>query len=116
MKKNFIAILMYTLGIVGLIITLFIVYKNINNSFATIIVLGYVIYLVLFLFYFVIGTILNIGKIEWVDIRKALYKIIISFFLISCLSLIYYYLKKPSEMNFHKVLFSFSYITWFSFF
>ena len=104
MKKNLFSILMYTLGIVGLIITLFIVYKNINNSFATIFVLGYVIFLVLFLFYFVIGTILNLGKIEWVDIRKRLYKFIISFVLISCLGLIYYYLKKPSEINFHKVL------------
>ena len=102
--KNF-SILIYTLGIVGLIITLFIVYKNINNSFATVFVLGYVIFLVLFLFYFVIGTILNLGKIELVDIRKRLYKFIISFVLISCLGLIYYYLKKPSEINFHKVLF-----------
>jgi len=105
MKKNLFSILMYTLGIVGLIITLFIVYKNINNSFATVFVLGYVIFLVLFLFYFVIGTILNLGKIEWVDIRKRLYKFIISFVLISCLGLTYYYLKKPSEINFHKVLF-----------
>ncbi|NHM33013.1 hypothetical protein [Neobacillus terrae] len=106
MRKNLFAILMYTLGIVGLIITLFIVYKkNIDNSFATIFVHGYVIFLVLFLVYFVIGTILNLGKIEWVDIRKRLYKFIISFVLISCLGLIYYYIKKPSEINFQKVLF-----------
>jgi len=70
MKKNLFTILMYTIGIVGLIITLFIVTKNIDNSFATTFVLGYLIFLVLFVFYFVIGTILNLRKIEWVDIRK----------------------------------------------
>ncbi|PLS06707.1 hypothetical protein [Neobacillus cucumis] len=105
MKKNLFAILMYTLCIVGLILTLFIIYKNIDNSFATKFVLGYLIFLVLFVFYFVIGTILNLSKIEWVDIRKRLYKFIISFVLISCLGLIYYYFKKPSEINFQQVLF-----------
>ena len=79
MKKNLFTILMYTIGIVGLIITLFIVTKNIDNSFATTFVLGYLIFLVLFVFYFVIGTILNLRKIEWVDIRKRLYKFMISF-------------------------------------
>jgi len=105
MKKNLFTILMYTIGIVGLIITLFIVTKNIDNSFATTFVLGYLIFLVLFVFYFVIGTILNLRKIEWVDIRKRLYKFMISFALISCLGLIYYFLKRPSEINFQKVVF-----------
>ncbi|MGE7921546.1 hypothetical protein ACQKM9_21835 [Viridibacillus sp. NPDC093762] len=35
MKKNTFAIIIYTLGIVGLIITLFIVYKNICDSEGT---------------------------------------------------------------------------------
>ena len=105
MKKNLLAILMYTLGIVGFIITLFIIYKDINNSFATKFIFGYLIYLVLFVFYFVIGTIMNLRKIEWVDIRKRLYKFIVNFVFLSCLGLIYCYLKKSSEIDFDKVLF-----------
>ncbi|WML43854.1 hypothetical protein [Neobacillus sp. PS3-40] len=105
MKKNIFTIFMYVLAIVGLIITLFIVYKNIDNSFATKFVIGYVIFLFLFLFYFGTLSIINLRKLKWVEIRKRLYKFIISFILISCFAFIFYYFKKPSEINFYKILF-----------
>jgi hypothetical protein len=106
MKKNIFTSTMYVLGIVGLIITLFIVYKNFDNQFATKFVIGYVIFLILFLFYFVALSIINLRKLKWVDIRKRLYKFVISFVISSCLAFIFYYLKKPSEINFYKILFS----------
>ncbi|MDR7240576.1 hypothetical protein [Neobacillus drentensis] len=106
MKRNHFAILIYTLGIVGLIITLFIIYMDSDNSFATKFVVGYVIFLFLFLFYFVIATILNLGNIEWAEIKNRLFKFILSFILISCVSFIYNYIKNPSQIDVNKLLFT----------
>jgi|GEM_PF-6658122 len=50
MKKNIFTATMYALAIVGLIITLFIVYMNIDNSYAINFAIGYVIFCIVFLF------------------------------------------------------------------
>ncbi|PEJ60525.1 MULTISPECIES: hypothetical protein [unclassified Bacillus (in: firmicutes)] len=117
MKKNIVTIIMYGLGIVGLIMTLFIVYMNFDHPFAIKFVFGYVIFLGLFLIYVLALTLINLKNIKWIDIRKRLYKFIITLGISSCIVFIFLYLKQPSEINFDSILstsISFSFVFIFS--
>ena len=94
MKKfhsNLVSIMLYTIFVLSTIITLFIVYKDIDNSFSFKFVIGYVIFLILFLIYFIIATVINMRKLKWFDIRKRMYRFIASFVFLSGTSIIYYY-------------------------
>ena len=81
-KNNFLKltnIIVYALFIVSTIITIFIVYKNIDNSFSFKFVIGYVIFLLIYSGYLTFVTIKNMRTLKWLDIRKRLFKSIVSF-------------------------------------
>jgi L-asparagine transporter-like permease len=106
MKKfpsNLISIMFYTIFVVSTIISLFIVYKDIDNSFAFKFVIGYVVFLMLFLFYFIVATVINMRKLKWFDIRKKMYRFISSFVLLSGTSIIYYYFFRPAEIDYYRI-------------
>jgi hypothetical protein len=102
--SNLISIIFRTLFIVSTIITLFIVYKDIDNSFSFKFLISYVIFLFLFLFYFIIATVINMKKLKLFDIRKRMYRFITSFVLLSGTSIIFYYFFKPAEIDFYTIL------------
>ncbi len=89
---------------VGMIMTLFIAYKDIGNVFAAKFILYYLFFLVLFIIYIVTVTIINFRKLNKIDKRKRFFFIIISFILISCCKFIFYYVIEPSEINFYNIV------------
>lgn len=68
--------IIYALLLVGLIITIFIVYKDTSDSspFAIKFVIGYMIFLVLFCLYSFFTITLKLRHLKSVEIRKRLYK------------------------------------------
>lgn len=94
MKKN-ILFYVYTLFITGTVIILFIVYKEINNSFSYRFVIGYLIVLLLTLLYTLIVTVINVRKLSWSEIRKRLFSFVIIYLISSGLNLIIKYFLKP---------------------
>lgn len=107
MKKSII----YMVVFVGMIITLFIAYKDIGSVFTAKFILYYLIFLVLFIIYIVIVTIINFRKLNKKDKRKRFFFIIISFILISCCNFIFYYVKEPSEITFYNIVLIPAYIS-----
>ncbi len=77
MKKSILTYIIYTLFIPSMVITLFIVYKNIDNAFSFKFIINYIIFLVSSFLYFIIVTLANIKKMKWFKIRKKHPKIII---------------------------------------
>ncbi|AOV09105.1 hypothetical protein BI350_05530 [Sporosarcina ureilytica] len=84
-------------------ITFYIVYRDIDNSFSFKFLVGYVIFLFLYLVYFIIATVINIRKLRWFDIGKRLYRFIASFVCLSGTSIIYYYFFKSTEIDYYRV-------------
>ncbi|WP_338786115.1 hypothetical protein [Metabacillus sp. FJAT-53654] len=106
MKKfptNLISNMFYTIFVVSTIITLFIVYKDIDNSFAIKFVIGYVVFLMLFIFYFIVATVNNMRKVKWVDIIKRMYRFISTFVLLSGTSIIYCYFFRQTEIDYYRI-------------
>ncbi|MBU3183092.1 hypothetical protein [Clostridium psychrophilum] len=75
-KNNFLKLtkIVHALFIVSTIITIFIVYKNIDNSFSIKFAMGYIIFLLLYSGYLTFVTIKNMRTLKWLDIRKRLFK------------------------------------------
>jgi len=99
MKRNILEYIIYTLFVVGTIIVLLIVNKNIDNTFSFYFIIGYVIFLLLSLLYFIIATVINMRKLKWVDIRKRIYRFITLFILISAITYILKYIFRPSDID-----------------
>lgn len=93
----------HTIFIVSTIITLFIVYKDIDNSFSFKFLTGYGIFLILFLIYFVIATLINLRKLKWLDIRKRMYRFLTLIVFLSGISIIFSYFFKPAEIDYYKI-------------
>ncbi|MGH4118634.1 hypothetical protein [Clostridium sp.] len=95
-KNNFLELrnIVYAFFIVSTIITIFIVYKNIDNSFSIKFAIGYVIFLLLYSGYLTFVTIKNMRTLKWLDIRKRLFKTIVSFVLFYSLIFISNYVFK----------------------
>lgn len=83
MKKNMLTHIIFLLLMVGIIITLFIVYRDIDGSFSRTFINGYFFFIFFALFYFIIVILLNIRKLKWFEIRKRLTKFIVYFAVLS---------------------------------
>jgi len=83
---------------VGLIITIFIVYKDTSNSssFAIWFIIGYIICLVLFCLYSTFMVVLRLRELKWVEIRKRLFKSICYFIAFLVLNLVTDYFSKST--------------------
>lgn len=102
MKKSILFVvtrIFYMLFIIATIITLFIVYKCIDNSIAFKFLIGYFFLSFLFLLYVLFITILNSRKLKWVEIRKRLYKFIALFILFGALNYGFDYVFRPSNID-----------------
>ena len=96
--------IMYLLIIVATIITCFIVYTDIDSKIAIGFVVGYVIFMFLYLLFVIFITIFNLRKFKWIEIRRKLFKLLIYFITISILNYILDYFFRPSEIDLFKIL------------
>ena len=99
MKKNILTYIIYLLAVIGMIITLFIVYKDIDSSFSFAFIIGYITFIFLAIIYSMIAIMINLRKLRWIGIRKRLYKFIAYFVLLSVFSYIAGYIFKSSELD-----------------
>ena len=104
MKKNILTYIIYLLAVIGTIITLFIVYKDIDSSFSFAFIIGYIIFLFLAFLYSMIPIIINLRKLRWGGIRKRLYKFIAYFVLLSALVYTVDYIFQPSELDLYSIV------------
>lgn len=102
MKKDRLLIIsraFYILFTTATIISLFIVYKDIDHPFIFRFFVGYLFFTFLLLVYIPIVTIFNLKDLKWVEIRKKIIKFSIIFIVVGILSYILQYIYKPSELN-----------------
>ncbi len=100
---NFNPILFYSVFILSTIVTIVIVYKDIEHSLAVKFIVGYVIFLLVSLFFFLIAATSNIRKLKWIQIRKRVYIFMISFTLLSSSNIALNYFLNPAEMDYYKI-------------
>jgi amino acid transporter len=91
--------ILYLLFIIGTIITLYIVFGNIDNRISVNFVVGYAFFAVFIFLYTIFVTNVNSRKLKWVEIRKRLFKFIIYFVLIGVINFIFDYIFRPTKIN-----------------
>lgn len=106
MKKNIIlnfTRILLGLFIVGTIISLFIAYKNIDSRSVFIFLMGYLVLTIFLLIYIPIITLLNLRKLNRVEIRRRILKFFALFVLFSALNYGLNYFFRPSSIDLVKV-------------
>lgn len=106
MKKNKVLLFtkfLYGLSIITSIVSIFIVYKNIDNDISYKFLVGYVMLAFFMLLYVPFITIMNARKFKWVDIRRSIFKFTSTFVLFSILNYAFDYMFRPSEIDLFKV-------------
>lgn len=107
MKKDislFCTKIIYSLFIIGTIISSYIVYKNIDNTFAVGFVIAYAILAFLFVMYIIYMTVLNLRRLKWGQIKGRLLKFIISFMIFSILGYIFDRIFRSSNVDLFREL------------
>ena len=94
--------ILYVLFSVGTIISLFIVYKDIDGDNAFRFLVGYLFFTIFLLGYITFITILNARKLKWTEIRKSLFKFIILFVSFGTLNYMLDYIFRPNNMSLFK--------------
>lgn len=90
---------MLALVIIGLLITLLIVYKNVDNPFANTFVLGYVGFLLISVLYSVVKILLNLKQLTKVEIRRRFLRCIIFTAVLGTALYIMDYMFRPENIN-----------------
>ena len=102
--------LLYAMGVIGLIIAMFIVYKNAESVFAIRFLIGYVIYIFLLSFYFLGITIFRLRELKWVELRKRILNFVRLTFVNCVLSYVlifaFDYFFKTSKLSLVKVFYT----------
>ena len=102
MKKNVGLIftrILYVLFTIGTIISLFIVYRDIDNSFVFKFLIAYVFFAFFMLLYIPFITVLNSRKFKWVEIRKRLIRFGGLFILFGASNYLIDYFFRPSNID-----------------
>lgn len=94
--------ILYVLFAIATIISLFIVYKDINGNIAFRFLIGYVFFTFFFIIYMPIITILNSRKLKWIEIRKRIFKFIILFVLFGALNYGLDFIFRPSKIDLYR--------------
>lgn len=90
---------LFIIFIIWTIIIAFMAYGNIEIPFSSIFVQSYIVFIMLFLFYICLSTILKLRKLTWFDIRKRLIKFIITFIVFGSFNYILDYFFRPTEID-----------------
>ena len=99
MKQLFFTKIIYGLFLIATIITMFIVYMNIDNTLAFHFLIGYAFFAFFMLIYVSIITIVNIRKFKWAYIRRSIFKFIALFILLSAITYTFNYIMRPSKID-----------------
>ncbi|MEG0775011.1 hypothetical protein [Clostridium sp.] len=102
MKKNATLLftrILYVLFAIGTIITLFIVYKDIDKRIAFRFIIGYMFFTFFMLLYVPFITFFNLRKFKWSDIRKRLFTFIALFILYGASNYGLNYFFRPSNLD-----------------
>lgn len=106
MKKNKTLLftkILYSLFLFATMITLFIVYKNIDNTISFKVLIGYIFFTFFMLLYVPLIAIVNARNLKWVYIKKRIVKFITIFILLSTLNYFFGYIMKPSKIDLLKI-------------
>ncbi|WP_186430167.1 hypothetical protein [Clostridium sp. BSD9I1] len=102
MKKNKLLIftrVLYSLFIIGTIVVLWMIYKDVHSSIAFKFGMGYLFLTFFLILYVPIITILNARKLKWVNIRERFFKFIISFITLWALGYAFDWIFRPSKVD-----------------
>lgn len=101
MMKNYLSfnVILFMAFLLGTILTIFIIVKDIDNSLSITFVIGYVIFLFLYVLFSIMLIFVNIRKLNWIQIRKRLLTFIIYFVSLNALHFLFSYFLKRSEMD-----------------
>ncbi|SNT54711.1 hypothetical protein SAMN05444672_14635 [Bacillus sp. OK838] len=92
-------LILFIVFLAGTILTIFIIYKDIDTSLSLKFIIGYVIYLLLYGLFSIFLVIANTRKLNWIQIRKRLFTFIIWFISLSALHYLLFYFFRRSEMS-----------------
>ncbi|WP_431804526.1 hypothetical protein [Halobacillus andaensis] len=84
---------------VGTILTVFIIYKDIDTSLSFKFIIGYVIYLLLYALFSTFIVIANTRKLNWIQIRKRLFTFIAWFISLSATQYLIDYFFRSSAID-----------------
>ncbi|MFJ5565720.1 hypothetical protein [Lysinibacillus xylanilyticus] len=92
-------LILFIVFLTGTILSIFIIYKDIDTSFSLKLITGYVIYLLLYGIFIIAMVIANMRKLNWIQIRKRVFTLIIWFIFISVAHyLVFYILNKKMDV------------------
>lgn len=97
------SIILFLLFVIGLIVTLIIVFRDSDSVFAHRFIVGYVIFLFIFTIYCLSVMLVRLRKLNGVEIRKRIFQFVITFAVLSVVSLGYDYFFKTGVTNFYDV-------------
>ncbi|MDM5283883.1 hypothetical protein [Peribacillus frigoritolerans] len=99
--KKYIALnlILFSVFLAGTILTIFIIYKDIDTSLSLKFIIGYVIYLLLYCLFSLLLVIANTRKLNWIQIRKRFFTFIIWFISLSSLHYLLSSFFRRSEMD-----------------
>ena len=92
-------LILFIIFLTGTILTVFIIYKDIDTSLSHKFIIGYVIYLLLYFLFSIFLVIANTRKLNWNQIRKRLFTFITWFISLSAAQYLIDYFFRHSEMD-----------------
>ncbi|MGG4267109.1 hypothetical protein [Peribacillus simplex] len=100
MRKNIsLHLILSIVLLAGTILTIFIIYKDIDTSLSFKFIIGYLIYLLLYGVFSIFQVIVNSRKLNWIQIRKRLFTFFTWLISLSAAHYLIYYFFKSSEMD-----------------
>lgn len=99
MKQSTVTSIICTLCVLSTVIISFITYMDIDNSFSFGFILGYVVFIIVVSFYWIIKLISNIKKVKWFELRKRLLKFVGLFISFSAAIYIFNYMFRSSQID-----------------
>lgn len=92
-------LILFVLFLAGTIVTVFIIYKDIDTSLSVKFIIGYVIYLLLYFLFSIFLVIVNTWKLNWLQTRKRLFTFLTWFISLSAAQYLIDYFFRHSEMD-----------------
>lgn len=97
------SIILFLLFVISTIATIIIVFQDSNSVFAFRFIIGYVIFLFIFMIYSLIVMFMRLKKLSAVEIRKRFIRFIVTFIVLSAVSLGYDYFFRSGITNYYNV-------------
>jgi hypothetical protein len=98
-KAKFIQISLYSVFLIGLLITMLIILYDIDTPLAFSFIVGFVIFLILFVLFQLIFVILNIKQLPSVDLSRIIIKFLVAFVFFMTVTWLLNYFFRPEAMD-----------------